>query len=401
MTAPDGRVPRGRDPYSVRGECLVGDLERELGELNGLGAHGGDAGFLDQCDHVPQGQHSGDRRGAADEATHAGCRLVGRRHGERVGVSHPALDGLAQFALQSARDVAECRGARTAVEVLVGAADGEVRARPVQGHLDRAGRVAYVPEHQRARPVGGGRDRGHVGSVAGLVGHMTEQRESRTVAETGLDLVERDARSGVRCDPPDRQTPFRGDAFHNEAVGREVFGVGHHLVAPGAGIDRGAGQLVEHHRRRVRHHGLSGGGAEYGTADTVAQFGRRVHPLFVPGPDQAGAPGAVHEGDKALPGGLQRTPEGVAVQVGDESVGLDEPRPVGGERVGEVQGVGLCDQMAGEGCECVVHERFRFSGAVFGSGTGKGGSVADRCAHGVELGEEGQAEGPFQEGDSR
>jgi hypothetical protein len=68
--------------------------------------------------HVVQGdQEAGER-----------LALGGRPHRELVALAEPPPDELVQLLLQLAADVAEGRRPGPAVEVLVGAADGEVRA---------------------------------------------------------------------------------------------------------------------------------------------------------------------------------------------------------------------------------------------------------------------------------
>ena len=81
-----------------------------------------------------------------------------RRHRERLGVPVPAGDDVDERVLVAARDVAERRGARAAVEVLVAAADGQVDVVLVEP--DRHGTAEWQRSqtHQRTGRVGGRRD---------------------------------------------------------------------------------------------------------------------------------------------------------------------------------------------------------------------------------------------------
>ncbi len=77
-------------------------------------------------------------------------RVVGALHRELVALAEPAPDRRAQLRLELARHVQERRRSRPGVEVLVGAADGQLDAAPAQVDRDRAGRMAEVPDHAGA-----------------------------------------------------------------------------------------------------------------------------------------------------------------------------------------------------------------------------------------------------------
>ena len=222
-----------------------------------------------------------------------GGRVAGA-HEERVGVAHPALDRLGQLALEAGVDVAEGGRARAAVEVLVGAADGEVDVPLVERDRHRAGRVAEVPEHQRAGVVGDPGELGGVGEPGRAVGDVVDHDERGALADGLAELVGRDAGGGVDLDPAQGQPALGGDALGDVAVGREVVGVDDDLGAGGVRadgvVDGGAHQLVEPDGRRVADRGLAGGGAEGDPAEVVAEGRRQVHPALVPAADQPAAP---------------------------------------------------------------------------------------------------------------
>ena len=64
------------------------------------------------------------------------------------------MQRLVEVSLVLRRNVYVGRCARPAVEVLVATADGEVDAMPVEGDVHDTGRVAQVPQRQRADVLG-------------------------------------------------------------------------------------------------------------------------------------------------------------------------------------------------------------------------------------------------------
>jgi hypothetical protein len=86
---------------------------------------------------------------------------------------------------------------RAGVQVLVGAPDGQVGADRVEVDLDRAGRVAQVPQDERPRRLAGGRDLGHPRQRAGSVIHGRENDERRAARARLVDLGRLRAGDGV------------------------------------------------------------------------------------------------------------------------------------------------------------------------------------------------------------
>ena len=152
------RVARRHDPRAERAEQRVDDLERVRRHRQRLRPDRADPGLLDEVEARRQREHPEHGRRAADDARQARGGLVARAHRERVAPPEPAPDRLLQDVLVLGADVAEGGRAGTAVEVLVGAARGEIGAPGVERDLDRPGGVADVPEHERARLVGDVRD---------------------------------------------------------------------------------------------------------------------------------------------------------------------------------------------------------------------------------------------------
>src|SRR5690606_33556379 len=126
-----------------------------------------------------------------------------------------------------------------AVEVLVAAAHGEVRAGRGDVHRHGAGAVREVPHRERTDGVGGGGDPGEVRDAGGPevdVGH----------AHHGDVLVEgrRDVRRG---DLMHREAAVGGDPGGDVPVGGEVAAHGHDAPPPGNQRHRGVQRLVQVH----------------------------------------------------------------------------------------------------------------------------------------------------------
>ena len=102
---------------------------------------------------------------------------------------------------------------RAAVEVLVRAADREVRAARRRARLDRSARVAEVPDDERSGLVGEGGDPGDVGDRGRSVVHVAEGDERDVVRvrrQRRGDVVERRPVDRVGVDPGDLEVPLPG-----------------------------------------------------------------------------------------------------------------------------------------------------------------------------------------------
>ena len=153
--------------------------DRQIGEGERLRAQRLDTRLEHQLDGRLDGGEAEDRRRPREEALDPRSRLVARAHLELLPLAEPALDRRAQPLLQVAPHVEERRRPRPGIEVLVGAPDGQLRLRQVD--RDDAGRVAQVPEHQRAGAVHGGGDRGDVGERARPVADHGQDDERRAL----------------------------------------------------------------------------------------------------------------------------------------------------------------------------------------------------------------------------
>ncbi len=282
-------------------------------------------------------------------------RPVAGTHEEGVGVPHPPLDRLLQRRLVRGAvevppgDVGEGGRPGSAVEVLVGAADGEVHAPAVELDRHRSRRVAEVPEDEGPGVVDDRGDRLDVGEVSRAVGDLAEHHDRGPLPHGCADLFDGDARLALDLDPADGQATLGGDALHDVAVGGEVVGVDDDLVPAGPGVDRGPDQLVEQHGRRVADGRLARGRTEAHPGDLVAQGERQVVPALVPAADESSAPLGLDELAQAGSGGGDRTAEGVAVEVHEGCVGADELGPEAGQRIGVVEGCGVLRRGVGGG----------------------------------------------------
>ena len=219
-----------------------------------------------------------DRRGAAEHPPDAGGGFVARTHLERLGAAQPALHRLAEPRQVRGGDVAEGGGAGPAVQVLVGAAHREVDAPRVEGERDGADRVREVPEHQRAGVVGQRRQLRRGRQVARAVGDVAEHHQRGAPGQHRREVGRLHPGPRVRLDPAQRQPALGGDALQHVAVGGEVVGVDHHLVAARPQVDPRPGELVEQHGRRVADHRLPGARPQADLADAVPDLsGRSSH----------------------------------------------------------------------------------------------------------------------------
>ena len=251
-----------------------------------------------------EGEHG---RRAGREAADAFLRRVVARHRERGRVPHPPGDRLARGGLVLRRDPQERGGAGPAVEVLVGAAHRQVRARGREVDRDRAGGVAQVPLHQRPARLGSGRDRRHVEHRPGPEVDV-RQGEQRDV------VVHRRERVGGVA-PAQLEAHQLGDAGRDVPVGGEGGGLDDQHPALGTQPGRGHEGLEQAHAGAVAEvHVVGPGPDERGDPgrDPVAQ----LHPArVVPGADQALAPLPDHDVVQPVGHPGRRRAERVAVEV--------------------------------------------------------------------------------------
>ena len=82
--------------------------------------------------------------------SNAGGRPVAGLEREGSRVAHPAGQGWDALGMVALRREQEGRGSRSAVEILVAAADREIGAAAIQVHRHGAGAVRQIPQHERA-----------------------------------------------------------------------------------------------------------------------------------------------------------------------------------------------------------------------------------------------------------
>ena len=302
-------------------QALVVDVDRQGRELRRLGAHAADARLGQHLRARVDGRQGEDRRRPGQEPPDPLDRPVLGPHRELVLLREPAPDRRAQLPLEARADVEERGRPRAGVQVLVGAPDGQIGADRVEVDLDRTGRVAQVPEDERARCLSGGRDLGHPRQRAGAVVHRREHDQRRAARARLLDLGRLRAGDGVGGEHAKLAARPGGQALEDVAVGGEVGGVGDDRARPG--IERRAGELVEVDGRRVRHEHLPRRRPERGRPEPVADRRRCLDPV-VPAGHEPVAPLA----DPALERGLgvvRDRAERVAVDVDLAPVAEREP----------------------------------------------------------------------------
>ena len=187
---------------------LVAQVEGERGQGSTLGGDRGDAGVGGDADAHLRRRQPEDVRGAEQEPAPVGLRVERVAHRELGALRAPPPDRRGQRVVAVRAHVGERRRARAAVQVLVGAPDGDVDAGTGHVDLDCAGGVAEVP-HDHGAVLGG----------AGGLGGEVDPRRRAEVDERTQGHV--DARQVV-APAAHRRSRRRGDAGHHVAVGGEV-----------------------------------------------------------------------------------------------------------------------------------------------------------------------------------
>ena len=333
MTASSCAVTRRGDPDAQIDRPRVHDLDHEAGQQHGLGTDGLDARLGRQLDTIAHRQHAKDGWRPTHHAADAVGGGVPRAHLEHILATHPAPDWLVDLTVQAEPDIPEGGCARSPVEVLVGAAHGEVDAPLIEMGGDRSCRMAQIPQDERPGVVGDPRDGGDVRDETRAVRHMAEHGERRPGANSGSDLPGLDPGFRVGLDPAQREATLRRNTFQDIAIRREVVGVEHDLGSVRARRQARPCQLVQQDGGRVRHDGLSWRGADDPGADEVTDGLRPAHPSLIPATDQPGPPCRRDERLHPLGGGRQWSAEGVAVEVGNDALGGQEAAPQVRQRV--------------------------------------------------------------------
>jgi len=114
---------------------------------------------------------------AGEEALRAGRGGVVETEVEGFGLTPPTPDGRGEFFLDVFVDVEKSGRAGSAVEIFVGAADGEVGVALIEFDGEGADGVTQIPKHERAFAVGEVSDALHVVDVAAFEEDMWEGDE--------------------------------------------------------------------------------------------------------------------------------------------------------------------------------------------------------------------------------
>ena len=120
--------------------------------------------------------------------------------------------------MQPSGDIEEGRSARTAVQELVAAADGEVGIHVRQVHRHGARRMRQVPYHERAGLVGSNGQRRHVEHPAGAIVYVRQHDHGYIRVQRCLDFVNGDRVQLVTAGEQGNQT------FGNVKVSGEITG---------------------------------------------------------------------------------------------------------------------------------------------------------------------------------
>jgi hypothetical protein len=228
---------------------------------------------------------------------------------------------------------------QTRVEVLVGAADGQVRVAGVQLDGHGADRMGQVPQHQRAGLVRDRGDGGHVGQGAAAVRHVGQADQRGVLVYRRAYRVGRQAFVDVGGQHPELRAALGRDPLDHVAVAGEVVLVGHDHVPPRPRVERRAGQLVQVDRGVVGDQDLSWRRAGE-RADQVARASGQIHPV-VPRPGQGASPLRPDHALKPPHGRQRERAQGIAVQVDHGRIVEREPVAEPGQRIRRVKFYGV------------------------------------------------------------
>ena len=226
----------------------------------------------------------------------------------------PAGQRLPEIVDMARRHPDEGRRAGTAIEVLVGAAHGEVGLGALQVHRHRAGGVRQVPDRQRAALVRQRRHRAHVVHLAAAIVDVRQQHHGHGIVQRLFQrqLVIDQAHLVALLQQVDQ-------ALDHVQVGREVVALGqdHPAARPGLLLDaqRGGQRLEDVQRGGVGDDDLALAGADQ-ARQLVAQAGGQVEPAGrVPAADEARAPFLADHVGGARRRGPGQYAQRVAIQV--------------------------------------------------------------------------------------
>src|SRR5947208_12497846 len=135
-------VARTAELESSVGEQDIVEVDGELGQGDPLRADRIDPSLRAHLGTLLDRGQAEYGRAADEPAADAGLGIVVGSHRELVALAEPALDRISQLVLERRPYVEEGRRAGTAIEVLVGASDGEIHAVLLQADRHRADGMA-------------------------------------------------------------------------------------------------------------------------------------------------------------------------------------------------------------------------------------------------------------------
>ena len=203
-------------------------------------------------------------------------------------------------------DVNETGCAGTAVEVFVGAADGEVCIAVIEVDGDGTDGMAEVPEDECAFAVGEFGDALHIVNVAALEEDMRERDDGCVFVDGGFKLGNVRGDVVVGCADTNDLVAIAKillNALQDIKIGWEIERVSDDPGSVRLQCDGGCGEFEEVDGGGVTDENLSRCGADELT-DLLADSRRRIPPAFVPATDEVIAPFLVHDLFGAFGGGF-------------------------------------------------------------------------------------------------
>ena len=185
VAAAPGVFTRGDQLQAVGGATTFDQRNEQVSQGQGLSPQAHHVGLGKNLQATFHHGQRGNRLRTAEVAGNAGAGGVGGLHGELPGMPEPPGQRLAHHIHQRRVDPHKRLGARSAVEVFVGAANRIIRIGLMQVDRHRARRMRQVPDAQRAALVAQCGQRRHVVHIAGLVVDVGEHHH-RHVRINGL-----------------------------------------------------------------------------------------------------------------------------------------------------------------------------------------------------------------------
>ena len=332
MAAAPFRLARRGDRQSMLLRTRVDQLDEQVRQRKRLVPDPTHVGLAKNRQSTFDQRQGHDRLRAAQRAPDAVAGGKTRRHRKRCGMRPPARQRLREGVLMTLRHPDECRCARPAIEILVGAADGKIGLCGMQIDFERAGRMRKVPDRQCALCMRMGRERGHIVQVAATIVHVG-QHDDRGL---GIDCSRQ---FFGRINQPQAVAAIQpgGQAFGDVQVGWKIGALADNRAARCRCLHlQCGGQYLEQvDRGRIRDCDLTGDRADQ-RRQHVTEPQRHLKPAgLIPAANKIGSPFVRHHLQHPLQRHTRTGAERIAIEI-NHPIRQIETRAQAGQRIGGV-----------------------------------------------------------------